>query len=1108
MFQFRNLALERSSGHSSRLLSVLFVLAVSTMLCAGAFAQSTTDGAIGGTVYDAVGAVVPNAKVVVRNNGTNVEQSVTTDASGYYRVTKLQPGTYTATIHSAGFADYRAENVVVEIGRVTSVDPRLAVSGASETVSVTGETPQVNTESPDFASNVNQVAINNLPINGRRWSNFALLTPGVVSDLNGFGLLSFRGISTLLNNNTVDGADNNQAYFSEERGRTRASYSTSQAAVQEFQVNSSNYSAEYGRAAGGVVNTITKSGTNQLHGQLFFYDRDNGWGATNPFTTLTTNQNGTFVTAPYKPKDWRKQWGFGVGGALIKDKLFWFYSYDQQKRNFPGTARVGNPSAFFTTPAAALPAGKTCSGATAIKASDFNNNTNLFNATSGACSLFTRLNLANYGAGANQYNQGLGLMQSFLGPLPRHGDQTINFPKLDWVINDRNRASFSYNRLRWDSPAGIQTQASNTFGIASFGNDFVKEDWGIARLNTFITNSISNEVRFQYGRDFEFENSQPPSPNEVPLSSNSFGRPPQISIASTTGFQIGKPNFLERGALPDERRTQVADTVTWIRGNHAIKLGEDFNHVSDFISNLFNENGSYSYNTIGDFLSDYYHFTQGLGTFTTSNYSSYSQAVGPRAFEFRTNDYAFFASDDWKIFPRLTVTLGVRYEYEQLPDPLITNPDIPQTQSMPSDKNNFGPRVGFAYDMFGNGRTVVRGGYGMFYGRIINGTLFSALTGSGGPGGQTSFSFNSPTASGAPVFPNIFNALPNVTLSPPNALFLDRNLQNPQIHQTDLIVENQVGWNTVVSLNYLGSYGRQLPNFVDTNLPTPTSITYQVQVPGTVSGLPSPLANGSTYTTLLFPRGRPNTKYNAITDVLSDVNSSYNAFTAEVKHRISSGLQFSANYTWAHALDFNQNSTTGTFSNNVIDPRNLRLEYGNSSFDVRQRFVVNAVYTSLWKASGWLGYLLNDYTIAPIFSTQTGLPYTLGMSGNAPNAASTGVNGSGNLSRVIEIGRNSYRFPNTANIDLRLSKGVTFKEKYRLELLGEAFNLFNHQNVTGINTTGFNICTSGTAQGCPTTASTTNPFLVFNPTFGVVTNSNSNTVYRERQIQLALRLAF
>src|SRR5438270_10937831 len=304
-----------------------------------AWAQSTVDGAIGGTIFDAQGAVVPNASITVTNNGTGQAKTIKADDKGFYHVPQLQPGDYTVSVTAAAFTSYRSEHVVVEVSRLTPLEPRLRVGASSETVDVTAETPQVNTENPDFAQTVNQAQINNLPINGRRWSNFALLQPGVVADSNGFGLLSFRGISVLLNNNTVDGADNNQAYFSEERGRTRASYSTSQAAIQEFQVNGSNYSAEYGRAGGGVINTVTKSGTNQLHGQLFFYDRDNDWGATNPFTFLTTKQNGTFVTNPYKPKDWRKQWGFGAGGAIIKGKLVWLYSYDEQKRQFPGSGR-------------------------------------------------------------------------------------------------------------------------------------------------------------------------------------------------------------------------------------------------------------------------------------------------------------------------------------------------------------------------------------------------------------------------------------------------------------------------------------------------------------------------------------------------------------------------------------------------------------------------------------------------------------------------------------------------------------------------------------------------------------------------------------------------
>src|SRR5215472_5676807 len=297
-------------GFSGRLFRVLAVMLAFIALAAFAAAQSTTDGAIGGTVYDPQGAVVPNPKVTVHNNATNAEQTVDGDSSGNYRVTKLQPAVYTVTITAGNFATYKASNVVVEVGTFTTLSPHLALGGANETVDVSAETPVINTTSPDFAPVVNQTAVDNLPINGGRWSEFATLTPTVVNNANGFGLVSVRGQSVLLNNNTLDGADNNQAFFSEERGRTRAGYSSPKVAVQEFQVDTSNYSAEYGQAAGGVVNTVTKSGSNLIHGEAYFYDRDNSWGATNPFTTITQAQSGTFTCAnptngfcsnPYKP---------------------------------------------------------------------------------------------------------------------------------------------------------------------------------------------------------------------------------------------------------------------------------------------------------------------------------------------------------------------------------------------------------------------------------------------------------------------------------------------------------------------------------------------------------------------------------------------------------------------------------------------------------------------------------------------------------------------------------------------------------------------------------------------------------------------------------------
>src|SRR4030095_3052616 len=240
---------------------IFSLLALSLVLSFGqVFAQSTVTGGINGTVTDPQGGVVPNAPITVTNIGTNSVVTVTTNDDGGYRVSNLQPGTYRVETTVTGFAPVKADNIIVEVGQSTPVDIPLSLGTATAEVEVTAEAPVINTTSPELSSNINQTSINEVPINGRRASNFVLLTPATVPD-GTFGLISFRGISGLLNNSTVDGGDNNQAFQSEERGRTRIGYVVSQSAIREFQVNTSNYSAEYGRSAGGVVNSVTKKRT-------------------------------------------------------------------------------------------------------------------------------------------------------------------------------------------------------------------------------------------------------------------------------------------------------------------------------------------------------------------------------------------------------------------------------------------------------------------------------------------------------------------------------------------------------------------------------------------------------------------------------------------------------------------------------------------------------------------------------------------------------------------------------------------------------------------------------------------------------------------------------
>jgi hypothetical protein len=479
-------------------------------------------------------------------------------------------------------------------------------------------------------------------------------------------------------------------------------------------------------------------------------------------------------------------------------------------------------------------------------------------------------------------------------------------------------------------------------------------------------------------------------------------------------------------------------------------------------------------------------------------------------------DSGVFAQDNWKISPRLTLELGLRWDYESIPpaDPNLTAASgtftpYPQLLNNPSDKKNFGPRAGFSYDLFGHGSTVLRGGYGVYYGRINNGELLNLRLNTGSPKGQYTTQWK-PTFAGAPQMPNIVTGA-GAASATPTSNFLSKNLRNPQVQEFDLQAQQSLGKNTYFAASYLGSLGRELPNFLDVNLnPATTPITVTIS---DASGKGPLGPSGTTYTvpqytgygnTALF--GSVANNFQVITEMVSNVNSNYNGFVAEIENHGVRGLQFDFNYTWAHALDFGQNAnTSSTAVNDWYDPYgNPRVNYGNSSWDIRHRFVGYAIYDVPGvHTDSFVKWIANGWNVDDSFQAGSGLPYTVGVSGFFSAGILSDWNGASGSTMIPMIGPNTERFPRHIVDDFRLEKSTELHEGVSLELMANMFNVANHQNIDGLGTTAYKLSGStATYQGQGSSNPALNSYQI--PT----SSNNSGFLFTPREIEISARLNF
>jgi hypothetical protein len=1039
-------------------------------------------------------------------------------------------------------------------------------------------TPIVNTTIP-------AEQLQSLPAPGRRWEDFVLDTPAASTAGGGGSQTSLRGAGAEPMETTIDGAGTRLAFGgsgssgpsssgpgvggqggSEQNGMAQAwagghGSPVAEAAIREVQTTAGNAKAETDRAAGGLRNIETLRGSKGLHGQGFLFDRQNTWGAQNPFTQwvketaiATETTTPVFTADPYTPPDRETVWGLGAGGQIRRSKIFWFGALDSYNRNDPGLAAVKHPYLVETPTTCGF---SPCPSQTVgFFEQPTNDQMQVLSARLG-------LSSANpIAEGLATYSKMLETLGGLLGPAPRTAAQWVGFGRIDWKATERHKLTFEGIRATWNAPGGGLTRTSETYGAHSFGSSQAGETWLLTRWEAFLTPNLLFTTQGSAGRNILSAHPETPSTYEQTLlTPNLWHQLPQIVVDSRYGFTIGNPSRFGQGSYPDEKLYQAQESVDWVKGNFLIKSGFDVSHNADATTLLRNQTGTYYYSTVENFVSDALSYAsfgiagqlspynqhncdqtgkvwrdsggglRGLGYLPC--YSYYSQVIGPNYWHLSTNDWAGYSAAQWQPRKFLVFSAGLRWEREQLPPPIanVINSALPLTQSLPSLGSNWGPRIGVAIGSLESHLPVLRLGYGLYYGRTENVTLLTALTQTGSFNGDLSF-FLRPTdnlnAGGAPPFPAVLTGAPGSVVKP-GAVEFARPFHTPEVHQAVAGVEESLPGHIEITASALVSLGRRLPISIDTNFDpavNPGTITYAV-VDGTGAGpikssnLTVPFyASWPSATSPTGFAGRLNPSYQQITQIMSRANSTYEAGMIKVVRYGRRGLTLHAHYTYAHATDWNPNESALVAGSDVLDPAHFSDEYGTSNLDVRHSAAAFLVYRSPWKFKGNLGAFANNWSLSAVAQFRSGLPYTMRTSGSLAEVFETtygqtkvvalgpGINGSGGDNRLYGIGRNTFRYPAAWKADLRLGKNFDLGHMRELEVLAESFNLFNHQNVTELETVGYSIESGTTATGGYPTLNFLGGLKPGQTAFGQPLNVNATNFYRERQLQIGVRVRF